>query len=178
MEADLLTDVIDRRTARARLGEEIKRLAQRLLAAAILLWLLFSQVLLITQASGNRMFPAVKDGDLVIAFRLNGRYTKNDVVVYTASNAQCLGRVVAREQDVVSIDGTGKLLVNGTVQDGGILFPTWPGEGVTYPIKLKEGELFILGDHRTQAVDSRAFGPVMEKDVQGKVITLLRRRGL
>ena len=55
----------------------------RVLFLALAGWVMFTQVFLITQVSGNAMFPAVKDGDLVIAFRIQQEYTKNDVVVYT-----------------------------------------------------------------------------------------------
>ena len=51
------------------------------LAAAA--WGLFTQVFLLTQAKGSSMFPAVKDGDLLICYRLQKTYAKNDVVVYT-----------------------------------------------------------------------------------------------
>ena len=52
----------DRRDALSLLGRVV------VLAAAA--WVLFTQVFLLTQASGNSMFPAVKDGDLLIAYRL------------------------------------------------------------------------------------------------------------
>ena len=48
----------DRRDALSLLGRVV------VLAAAA--WVLFTQVFLLTQASGNSMFPAVKDGDLLI----------------------------------------------------------------------------------------------------------------
>ena len=38
--------------------------------------------------------------------------------------------------------------------------------------------MFLLGDYRTQTLDSRDFGAISMENVEGKVITLLRRRGL
>lgn len=147
-----------------------------LLAAAG--WALFTQVFLITQVRGNAMFPAVKDGDLIIAFRLHEDYAKNDVIVYTADGQTHIGRIVARETDVVTLDDSGKLLVNGTNQAGEILYPTYAKEGLIYPFAVPEGHVFTLGDYRTQTVDSRDFGPVDMDHVLGKVITIVRRRGL
>ena len=46
----------------------------RILFLALAGWVMFTQVFLITQVSGNAMFPAVKDGDLVIAFRIQQEY--------------------------------------------------------------------------------------------------------
>ena len=124
------------------------------------------------------MFPAVKDGDLVIVFRIQQEYAKNDVVVYTVDGETHIGRIVARATDTVMLDDSGRLLVNGTNQTGEILYPTYAKEGLTYPYLVPEDHLFLLGDYRTQTEDSRDFGPIPMEDIQGKVITILRRRGL
>lgn len=49
---------------------EVRSLAVRLAVFAAVLWVLLTQVYLVTQASGSEMFPAVKDGDLVLGSRL------------------------------------------------------------------------------------------------------------
>ena len=76
------------------------------------------------------------------------------------------------------MNDSGTFLVNGTTQGGEILYPTYPKEGLEYPHRVPEGHVFILGDYRTQARDSRDFGAVPLKDIEGKVITIIRRRGL
>ena len=122
------------------------------------------------------MFPAVKDGDLLIGYRLQKTYLKDDVVVYEADGKLRTGRILGRESDVITMDDSGTLLVNGTVQSGEILFPTYAKEGIEYPYRIPEGQVFILGDYRTQAEDSRDFGCISLEDVKAKVITILRRR--
>ena len=124
------------------------------------------------------MFPAVKDGDLILGFRLQREYVKDDVVVYEADGETHVGRIMGRETDVITMDDTGTLLVNGTVQGGEILFPTYPEDGIEYPYTVPEGCVFILGDYRTQSKDSREYGSVPLKNVKAKVITILRRRQL
>jgi signal peptidase I len=37
---------------------------------------------------------------------------------------------------------------------------------------------FLLCDFRTSGADSRTFGTISQKDLDGKVITVLRRRGI
>ena len=150
----------------------------RIIVLALIGWLLFTQVFLIAQASGNEMFPAVKDGDLLIGFRLQRDYQKEDVVVYERNGRLCVGRIIGRETDVITLDDSGTLLVNGTTQGGEILFPTYAKERLEYPYTVPEGTVFILGDYRTQAEDSRDFGCVAMEDVKAKVITILRRREL
>lgn len=139
---------------------------------------LFTKVFLVTQVTGNEMFPALKDGDLILAFRLQRNYAKNDVVAYTYGGKTYAGRIAALEDDVVTVDESGVLLVNGTEQRGEILYPTYAEDGLLYPYRVSEGCVFVLGDYRTVAHDSRERGEIALEDVGGKVISLLRRRGL
>lgn len=175
---ETISGVITARRNRALEVQGYKYLAIRVVSLVLAGWVLLSQVFLICQVSGNDMFPAIKDGDLIIAFRMQQVYVRNDVVVYTADGRTCVGRIVAREADVVMLDDSGNLLVNGTDQGGEILYPTYAKEGLSYPCFVPEGHVFILSDYRTQGEDSRDFGPIPMEDVQGKVITILRRRGL
>lgn len=140
--------------------------------------MLLGVVLLVTQAEGQDMFPAVKDGDLLIAYRLQRRWAQDDLVLYRQEGVLRLGRVAAVGGDVVMLEEDGTLRVNGTLHAGEVLYPTYPAGGVTYPYTVPEGCLFILNDYRTRGRDSRHFGAVPQQDAAGKVITLLRRRGL
>lgn len=150
----------------------------RVVVLALTAYIIFTQVFLITQNKGQGMFPAIKDGDLIIGYRLQQEYAKNDVVVYEVDGEQRVGRIVGRPSDVVNMNDSGSLQVNGTTQSGEILYPTYAKEGLEYPYKVPEGQVFILGDYRTNAEDSRDHGPVSMENVKSKVITILRRRGL
>ena len=44
----------------------------------------------------------------------------------------------------------------------------------SFPVKLKKGEVFLMGDNRPDAVDSRQFGPVNAKDTLGELMTVIR----
>ena len=92
---------------------EVRSLAVRLAVFAALLWVLLTQVYLVTQASGSEMFPAVKDGDLVLGCRLEKDYAKNDVVVYERSGRLRVGRVLARGGDIVTLSCGGQRLGTG-----------------------------------------------------------------
>lgn len=173
-----ISDIIAERRNRALNRQGYASLLFRVLFLVLIGWVLFSQVFLITQTTGNDMFPAIKDGDLMIGFRLQQEYVKDDVVVYTVDGEMYVGRIAAKQTDVVTLDESGALLVNGTQQGGEIMYPTYAKEGLTYPYEVPEGHVFVLGDYRTQTEDSRDFGPIPMKDVEGKVITILRRRGL
>ncbi len=170
--------VIEKRLEDARFRTELKQLIVRIIVIGVAAWLLLSEVFLITQARGQNMFPAVKDGDLVIAFRLQKEYVKGDIVVCEVNGRQYIGRIGANQTDNINLDETGSVTVNGTVQGGEIIYPTYARDTLSYPFHVPDGQVFLLGDYRTVSEDSRDFGPVPYNQVQGKVITILRRREL
>lgn len=173
-----ISEIIKKRKNSLAIRKGYISLFWRLLLLVLAGYLIFTQIFLMTRASGNGMFPAIKDGDLIIGFRLQQEYTKNDIVTYQRKGSRQVGRIIARENDVVTMDKSGTLLVNGTVQSGEINFPTYAKKGIHYPYRVPKDSIFVLGDYRTQAKDSREFGPIPMNAVEGKVITILRRRGL
>ncbi|HZJ99429.1 MAG TPA: signal peptidase I [Tissierellaceae bacterium] len=171
-------EVIKRRRKSLYLKKGYINLLIRIVILVFVGYIFFSQIFLVTRAKGNYMFPAIKDGDLVIAFRLHRDYVKDDIAVYQVQGKDYMGRVVGRETDVVNLDDSGDFTLNGGIQRGEIIYPTYAKEGTQYPLIIEENHIFVLGDHRTQTEDSRDFGSIEKKNVKAKVITILRRRGL
>ncbi len=125
------------------------------------------------------MSPAVKDGDLALYYRLDKMFNLGDVAVVQYQGRTGIGRVVAMEGDVVNITADG-LVVNGALQvSQDIFYPTTQyAQGVSFPLTVGAGQVFLLGDNRPSATDSRVYGCVDLADVQGKVIAVIRTRGI
>ncbi|MCL1897131.1 MAG: signal peptidase I, partial [Clostridiales bacterium] len=125
------------------------------------------------------MHPAVKDGDLVVFYRLDKKYKPGDLLLLTFQGQKQVRRVIATAGDSVDITEEG-LVINGALQqEPGISQSTQRyADGTAFPLTLGENQVFVLGDARENAADSRIYGPVDIKDTQGTVITLLRRRNL
>jgi len=125
------------------------------------------------------MNPSVKDGDLVIFYRWDKKYHAGDLILLTFQRKNQVRRVVATAGDTIDITEEG-LMVNGALQqEPGISQKTQRYEnGIAFPITLGEGQVFVLGDAREGAADSRIYGPVNAKDTRGSVIAILRRRNL
>lgn len=145
---------------------------------ALILSVLFLVICGITVNRGNRMAPAFHDRDVVIFYRMANDIKAGEVVAYRAGNGQILlGRVVAKGGDTVDIDKSG-LKINGYYQTE----PYKKGDtvlfegGVALPVKLRQGEFFVLNDDRSQSGDSRNFGPISEERILGRVMVAIRLR--
>lgn len=145
---------------------------------AILAVVLFGFVFGLHRCGDNAMNPAVRNGDLVFYYRLQKEYQNSEVVVLKKDQETQVRRIIAKAGDEVDITEDG-LKINGYLQqEKDIYFETLPYvDGITFPVTLKEGEYFVLGDDRSSAKDSRIYGVIKQEEIKGVVMTLLRRRG-
>ncbi len=126
---------------------------------------------------GVDMVPHIKDGDVVIYNKLDNDYHIGDVVVYKVKSDFKCGRIVAREGDVIDLFD-GELKINDHIQNENNIYPTFKiGDSLKYPYKVGNDGYFVLSDLRLQGNDSRQYGCIFNKDIQGKVIQLFRIRG-
>lgn len=142
---------------------------------AVTFWFVFG----IYRCSDDVMSPAFKDGDLVVYYRMQKQYHPSDTVVIEKNEKKQIRRIVAGAGDQVDMTEEG-LKINGNLQqEKGIFCEIFPLEGgIMFPVTIGEGEYFVLGDNRIKAEDSRIYGVVSNREIQGSVITLIRRRGL
>lgn len=155
-----------------RKNRQIWGFVQRILVTCIALVLLNKFVVTATIYYDNNMFPSIKDGDLVVIEKFDKEVQLSDVVIYNGR----LYRVIAKAGQEVDISKEGILTVNGMQPAESTNSLTNKGEK-EYPIKVPEGEIFVLNDYREDESDSREFGTIKEGDIEGKVFFITRRRG-
>lgn len=159
--------------------QEILYLLLKIGAILTVLVLLFTFLFGIFRNVDDSMAPGFREGDLVIFYRLDKAYVASDTLVVEQEGKKQVRRVVAVAGDTVDITEEG-LLINGSLQDERRIYEETKRftQGIDFPVTLKEGEVFLLGDSREHATDSRVYGPVSVKDTLGKVMTLIRRRDI
>ena len=161
------------------LMQDIFQLLTKIAVVCICFTLVFTFLFGIHRVKDNAMEPALQDGDVAIFYRLDKRYVASDTVVLEYEGEKQIRRVVAVAGDVVDVTEEGVLINGSRVQEQGIYQDTLRyTDGVTFPITVLEGEIFVLGDNRTEAIDGRLYGAVNIGDTFGKVMTILRRRNI
>lgn len=158
----------------------IRSFVKKLLLIILVLWLLFTFIFGFFVVYNDDMFPKMVPSDLLMYYRLDRDFYVGDVVVVGKNDANYALRIVASGGDEVDISKEGQLIVNDSYQaEDQIFYPTGQYEEtstqVKFPMKLKDNEVFALGDMRKGAKDSRYFGAVEKNEIKGKVFALYRR---
>lgn len=168
------------RTVKPSLLTDILFLLLKTASIILVLLLLFTFLFGIARQGDASMAPAIKDGDLVIFFRhMTSEYQPRDTIVLKAAGGKQAGRVVAVAGDEVDITEEG-LIINGAPQQEQEIYQATERyrDGVSFPLIVPQGEVFVLGDSREGATDSRIYGCVKQEDTLGKVMMIIRRRGI
>ena len=108
-------------------------------------------------------------------------YQRGDIVVFKPpadwgeDDTPFIKRVIGEGGDTVEIRDDGHVYVNGTQLDEPYVYADEDGEpqDTTAPLdqtswSVPDGELFLMGDHRSNSADSRTFGPVDVDQVIGR----------
>ncbi len=144
-------------------------------AAVIAILLIYVLGLYINHS--NSGYPMIKDGDLCLTYKLADLYD-NDEIAYEMDDKIKFGRIVALPGDIVDISED-QLIVNGYGVYEATVYPTSPeGAKITFPYTVPDETVFVLNDYRDDINDSRTYGGIPISDTRGKVIMILRRRGI
>lgn len=127
------------------------------------------------------IFNSPKNGDIIIF--LEDKYKRNygdelnifkedvenQLNLSSSVNTRLVKRVIGVPGDKIDlIDGY--VYVNGKkINESYVTSKTFK-EDISFPIKVPDGKLFVLGDNRQVSRDSRGFGLIDYKQVDGKVI--------
>jgi len=162
------------------IGKDLMFLFLKVAGILLAFILLFSFLFGIMRCVDPSMSPSVKDGDIVLFYRYNkSSYLPRDTVVLMVGGQKHVRRVIATAGDIVDITEDG-LLINGALQQEKDIYQETERylEGVSFPLVIPYGQVFVLADSRVGSTDSRIYGCVRIDDTLGKVMTIIRRRSI
>jgi signal peptidase I len=119
------------------------------------------------------MVPTLKYGDRVLVNKFIYRFTepqRGDIIVFKSvegDGQDLIKRVVGVPGDEIAVRG-GKLFVNGEPQKEPYVNKKYPDRSFYAPTTVPKDHVFAMGDNRANSQDSRIFGPVPEKNIEGE----------
>jgi signal peptidase I len=169
-----------RRSLLGRIGRGAIGWVPTILLAALVYMVLTTFAVQTVEVQQTSMYPTLKPGDRLIVEKLDRNFHYGDIVIFappstvsTLAGVDFIKRVIGLPGDVISIhDGavwrndvklSEPYLVPGVTTAPS---PVTPSEMWT----LQPGQVFVMGDNRPGSSDSRAFGPVNESAVVGRVV--------
>src|SRR3712207_1739652 len=118
------------------------------------------------------MIPTLQINDRVLVNKFIYRFTepeRGDIVVFESVDdpkTDLIKRVVALPGDRVAVR-SGRLIVNGEAQKEPYTNKRLPDTSFFAPTTVPKDHVFVMGDNRANSQDSRGFGPLPEKNIEG-----------
>lgn len=137
-------------------------------AVAVLITTLFLPIL---QISGDSMSPTLEHDEIVVLFKTDD-FHYGDLIAFYYQGKILLKRVIAMPDDVVLIDSEGNVYVNEQLLEEPYVTEKSLGDcDLEFPYTVPGDGFFVMGDRRTNSVDSRnsVIGAVTRDDIIGKV---------
>ena len=119
------------------------------------------------------MVPTLRIGDRVLVNKFIYRFAqpeRGDIIVFESvegGGEDLIKRVVGVPGDKISVRG-GRLLVNGEPQREPYVYKKYPDRSSSAPTTVPEDHVFVMGDNRANSRDSRFFGPVPKRNIEGE----------
>ena len=117
------------------------------------------------------MSPTLEHDEIVILVKTKS-FDRGDLIGFYYQGKILLKRVIALPDDEVVIDAEGNVYVNGEVLEEPYVTEKGLGDcDLAFPYKVPGTGYFVMGDRRSNSVDSRnsVIGAISQDDIIGKV---------
>lgn len=156
----------------ARSGKKQAKIIVGVVLAVALALNLLTFAFSVVRYYGDGMTPTLKSGQILVIDKI-GSVSEGDIIAFYYNNKVLVRRVVSTGGKQVEMDSAGTVSVNGAALDEPYLESATLGQcNLNFPYSVPAGHLFVLGDNRSVAMDSRLseIGTVPEDRVIGKVL--------
>ena len=137
-------------------------------AVAVLIATLFLPIL---QISGDSMSPTLEHDEIVVLFKTK-KFERGDLIGFYYQGKILLKRVIALPEDEIAIDADGNVYINGELLEEPYVSDKKLGDcDLEFPYKVPGTSYFVMGDRRSNSVDSRnsVVGAIPQEDIIGKI---------
>jgi signal peptidase I len=167
------TSTEERRPTRKKGGGALEYLVILLISFALVFGFVRPFVMEAFWIPSASMVPTLEIGDRVLVNKFIYRFTephRGDIIVFESVDnpkEDLIKRVVGVPGDKIAVRG-GKLFLNGEPQKEPYTNKKLPDRSFFAKTKVPKDHVFVMGDNRANSADSRVFGPLPEKNIEGE----------
>lgn len=177
---EILSSISKNNKHKSIMKDNIKMLVRKFIFIVLLFVVLFGFIFGFIRMNNISMSPSIVPGNLLLYYRLDKNYSVGDVVIFERNNKKYILRVIALENQVITLNSDDEFLIDGELETHKTYFEnSFPiGGKVKYPYRVPKGKVFVVGDYRNDSADSRSFGAIDKSIIKGKVISLLQTKDI
>jgi signal peptidase I len=163
----------ERRPPRKKSGGALEYLVILLVSFALVFGFVRPFVMEAFWIPSGSMIPTLEIGDRVLVNKFIYRFMeprRGDIIVFQSvdnPDEDLIKRVVGLPGDTIAVR-RGHLLLNGERQKEPYLNKKLPDRSFYAKTKVPKGHVFVMGDNRGNSADSRVFGPLPKKNIEGE----------
>lgn len=161
-----------RQRKRLAIASSVARGIIAILVVAVILLNVFTHVLQVVTYKGDGMEPSLSSGETLVLLRTQN-VDPGDIIAFYYNNQILVRRVICEGGEQVSIEPEGTVCVDGQALKEPYLKEASVGQcNLTFPYYVQTGHVFVMGDNRVIAMDSRLkeIGPIPEERIVGRVL--------
>ncbi|MBR1717964.1 MAG: signal peptidase I [Bacilli bacterium] len=117
------------------------------------------------RVDGDSMNPTLKNNQILLLNKMDKNYKRFDVVVFNHNGNKLVKRIIGLPGDKVTYNNDLLYINDKLIEENYTRKKTDDFISDTVPVDM----YFVLGDNRSNSLDSRYIGFVLKKDIEGTV---------
>ena len=123
------------------------------------------------RVDGVSMSPTLEYNDILIFNKVDKSYNRFDVIVFNYNNEKLVKRIIGLPGETIKVKDNKLYINNKYINEE---FTHRLTDDYEYERVIPSNTYFVMGDNRSNSLDSRFIGPINKQNIEGTVnISLL-----